>query len=132
MCARSLTCKSHSMGAKRAVMGRSMRYDVLLAQYQKRNHARQHSECVLCGDAQADMSQGPQWKTRAAKTCWSKPRSTPKRRRRPLWLRSAATSPPIHSRVPSRWVRPSSTGSHPSPCGDATSVRDSSMHSTWP
>jgi SAGA-associated factor 73 len=44
MCARSLTCKSHSMGAKRAVAGRSMRYDLLLAQYQKRNHARQHSE----------------------------------------------------------------------------------------
>jgi SAGA-associated factor 73 len=42
MCARSLTCKSHSMGAKRAVPGRSMPYDVLLAQYQKKSHARQH------------------------------------------------------------------------------------------
>lgn len=42
MCARSLTCKSHSMGAKRAVPGRSMPYDMLLAQYQKKSHARQH------------------------------------------------------------------------------------------
>ncbi|KAF2201727.1 SCA7-domain-containing protein [Delitschia confertaspora ATCC 74209] len=39
-CARSLTCKSHSMGLKRAVPGRSLPYDMLLAQYQKRNHAR--------------------------------------------------------------------------------------------
>jgi SAGA-associated factor 73 len=69
MCARSLTCKSHSMGAKRAVMGRSMRYDVLLAQYQKRNHARQHSECApLCYSLKANAIQGPPWKTRAAKT----------------------------------------------------------------
>ncbi|CUM62607.1 uncharacterized protein PRCAT00000160001 [Priceomyces carsonii] len=39
-CARSLTCKTHSMGAKRAVMGRSAPYDVLLQQYQKRNQAK--------------------------------------------------------------------------------------------
>lgn len=39
-CARSLTCKTHSMGAKRAVPGRSAPYDVLLQQYQKRNQAR--------------------------------------------------------------------------------------------
>jgi SCA7, zinc-binding domain len=43
-CARSLTCKSHSMGAKRAVPGRSLPYDMLLAQYQKKNQARQQSE----------------------------------------------------------------------------------------
>jgi SCA7, zinc-binding domain len=42
-CARSLTCKSHSMGAKRAVPGRSLPYDMLLAQYQKKNQARQQS-----------------------------------------------------------------------------------------
>ncbi|OLL23254.1 SAGA-associated factor 73 [Neolecta irregularis DAH-3] len=41
MCARSLTCKTHSMGAKRAVMGRSMPYDQLLAQYQRKNQAKQ-------------------------------------------------------------------------------------------
>lgn len=42
-CARSLTCKSHSMGAKRSVMGRSQPYDVLLAAYQKKNQAKQQS-----------------------------------------------------------------------------------------
>jgi hypothetical protein len=31
MCTRSLTCKAHSMGAKRPVMGRSKHYDVPLA-----------------------------------------------------------------------------------------------------
>lgn len=39
-CARSLTCKTHSMGAKRAVPGRSAPYDVLLQQYQKMNQAK--------------------------------------------------------------------------------------------
>lgn len=39
-CARSLTCKTHSMGAKRAVLGRSAPYDVLLQQYQKMNQAK--------------------------------------------------------------------------------------------
>lgn len=39
-CARSLTCKTHLMGAKRAVPGRSAPYDVLLQQYQKRNQAK--------------------------------------------------------------------------------------------
>jgi len=43
-CARSLTCKSHSMGAKRAVPGRSLPYDMLLAAYQKKNQAKQQSE----------------------------------------------------------------------------------------
>jgi SAGA-associated factor 73 len=41
LCARSLTCKSHSMGSKRAVPGRSAPYDILLAQYQKKNQAKQ-------------------------------------------------------------------------------------------
>lgn len=39
-CARSLTCKTHSMGAKRSVPGRSKPYDVLLAAYQKRNQIK--------------------------------------------------------------------------------------------
>lgn len=43
-CARSLTCKSHSMGAKRAVPGRSLPYDILLASYQKKNQAKQQSK----------------------------------------------------------------------------------------
>lgn len=46
-CARSLTCKSHSMGAKRAVPGRSLPYDMLLAAYQKKNQAKQQSESRL-------------------------------------------------------------------------------------
>ena len=40
-CARSLTCKSHSMGLKRSVPGRSLPYDQLLANYQKKNQAKQ-------------------------------------------------------------------------------------------
>ncbi|KAL0089409.1 SCA7, zinc-binding domain-containing protein [Phycomyces blakesleeanus] len=39
-CTRSLTCKSHSMGAKRAVANRSQPYDVLLAAYQKKSIGR--------------------------------------------------------------------------------------------
>jgi hypothetical protein len=46
-CARSLTCKSHPMGAKRSVPGRSLPYDVLLAQYQKKNQAKQQSTLPL-------------------------------------------------------------------------------------
>ncbi|KAL8928696.1 MAG: hypothetical protein Q9172_000759 [Xanthocarpia lactea] len=45
-CARSLTCKSHSMGAKRGVPGRSMPYDFLLTQYQKKNQAKQQSKSL--------------------------------------------------------------------------------------
>lgn len=47
-CARSLTCKSHSMGAKRAVPGRSLPYDMLLQAYQKKNQAKQQSMCQIC------------------------------------------------------------------------------------
>lgn len=43
LCARSLTCKSHSMGAKRAVRGRSAPYDVLLVNYQKKNQVKMAS-----------------------------------------------------------------------------------------
>ncbi|KAF2763455.1 SCA7-domain-containing protein [Pseudovirgaria hyperparasitica] len=45
-CARSLTCKSHSMGLKRAVPGRSLPYDVLLQQYQKKNQAKQQRAAI--------------------------------------------------------------------------------------
>ncbi|KAJ5745694.1 hypothetical protein N7520_010876 [Penicillium odoratum] len=51
-CARSLTCKSHSMGAKRAVPGRSLPYDMLLQQYQKKNQARQQKAAI---DANAPL-----------------------------------------------------------------------------
>ncbi|KAH9945727.1 SCA7-domain-containing protein [Amylocystis lapponica] len=37
-CSRSLTCKSHSMGAKRAVQGRSKPYDELLLQWNRLNN----------------------------------------------------------------------------------------------
>lgn len=46
-CARSLTCKSHSMGAKRSVPGRTLPYDMLLQQYQKKNQARQQSKLTV-------------------------------------------------------------------------------------
>ncbi|KAL9106244.1 MAG: hypothetical protein Q9227_008712 [Pyrenula ochraceoflavens] len=45
-CARSLTCKSHSMGAKRSVPGRSLPYDQLLQNYQKKNQARQQKAAL--------------------------------------------------------------------------------------
>ncbi|KAI0199985.1 SCA7, zinc-binding domain-containing protein [Astrocystis sublimbata] len=53
-CARSLTCKSHSMGAKRAVAGRSLPYDMLLAAYQKKNQAKQQKAAL---DANAPMEE---------------------------------------------------------------------------
>ncbi|KAF8892105.1 SCA7, zinc-binding domain-containing protein [Infundibulicybe gibba] len=37
-CSRSLTCKTHSMGAKRAVQGRSKKYDELLVEWQRANN----------------------------------------------------------------------------------------------
>ncbi|KAF7309665.1 hypothetical protein MIND_00337600 [Mycena indigotica] len=37
-CSRSLTCKSHSMGAKRAVEGRSRKYDDLLIEWQRKHN----------------------------------------------------------------------------------------------
>ncbi|CAR27287.1 hypothetical protein ZYGR_0I05610 [Zygosaccharomyces rouxii] len=39
-CARSLTCKSHSMGAKRSVNGRNQPFDVLLAAYHKQHQTK--------------------------------------------------------------------------------------------
>ncbi|KAF7891508.1 uncharacterized protein EAF02_001833 [Botrytis sinoallii] len=51
-CARSLTCKSHSMGAKRAVPGRTLPYDMLLSQYQKKNQAKQQKAAI---DANAPL-----------------------------------------------------------------------------
>ena len=54
MCARSLTCKSHAMGAKRAVPGRSLPYDKLLAQYQKKNQAKQQKAALASAAPLAD------------------------------------------------------------------------------
>ncbi|SMN19012.1 similar to Saccharomyces cerevisiae YGL066W SGF73 SAGA complex subunit [Maudiozyma saulgeensis] len=39
-CARSLTCKSHSMGAKRAVEGRTKTFDELLANYHREHQTK--------------------------------------------------------------------------------------------
>ncbi|KAF7294463.1 SCA7 domain-containing protein [Mycena kentingensis (nom. inval.)] len=39
-CSRSLTCKSHSMGAKRAVEGRSRKYDDLLLEWQRKHNPK--------------------------------------------------------------------------------------------
>jgi SAGA-associated factor 73 len=61
-CARSLTCKSHSMGAKRAVVGRSLPYDMLLAAYQKKNQAKQQKAALDANapiDDEEDAHGGP-------------------------------------------------------------------------
>ncbi|RKF55024.1 putative saga complex component [Erysiphe neolycopersici] len=60
-CARSLTCKSHSMGAKRAVAGRSLPYDFLLAAYQKKNQAKQQKAAINANAPleDDDPTQGP-------------------------------------------------------------------------
>ncbi|KAI8976752.1 SCA7, zinc-binding domain-containing protein [Pilobolus umbonatus] len=46
-CTRSLTCKSHSMGLKRAVEGRSQAYDILLAAYQKKAIGRPNGKEIV-------------------------------------------------------------------------------------
>ncbi|KAK4987865.1 SAGA complex subunit Sgf73 [Elasticomyces elasticus] len=58
-CARSLTCKSHSMGAKRSVPGRSRRYDQLLAEYQRKNQAKLQKQALESNAAPLDELDGP-------------------------------------------------------------------------
>ena len=53
-CARSLTCKTHPMGAKRAVPGRSAPYDVLLQRYQKCNQAKLAATNALAAQRRED------------------------------------------------------------------------------
>lgn len=55
VCGRSLTCKSHSMGAKRAVEGRSQPFDVLLADYQKRNQLKSSASKTRVQKAQQNQ-----------------------------------------------------------------------------
>ncbi|KAF7561871.1 hypothetical protein G7046_g2269 [Stylonectria norvegica] len=57
-CARSLTCKSHSMGAKRGVSGRSLPYDMLLAAYQKKNQAKQQKAALDANAPVEDEDEG--------------------------------------------------------------------------
>jgi hypothetical protein len=45
-CARSLTCKSHSMSSKRSVEGRSRPYDVLLGLIQKKPLSGMYTLCI--------------------------------------------------------------------------------------
>lgn len=56
-CGRSLTCKSHSMGAKRAVQGRSQPFDVLLAQYHKKNQLKVGSNSSKTRSKQQQLQQ---------------------------------------------------------------------------
>lgn len=59
LCARSLTCKSHSMGAKRGVLGRSQPYDVLLAAYQRKNQAKQQKAAINASGPHPEEADGP-------------------------------------------------------------------------
>ncbi|KAG4303511.1 hypothetical protein PCK1_000029 [Pneumocystis canis] len=56
LCTRSLTCKSHSMGAKRAVIGRSQPYDILLVHYQKKNQIKQQKAAARASSAFDDYT----------------------------------------------------------------------------
>jgi SAGA-associated factor 73 len=89
-CARSLTCKSHSMGLKRAVPGRTLPYDMLLQQYQKKNHAKQQRKSwygLNCGMKANRRPQVPHWTpTLLCPTTWSpRVRWTLRKRRIPSW-----------------------------------------------
>lgn len=57
-CARSLTCKTHSMGAKRAVQGRSASYDTLLAAYQRKNQVKLLAGAALAQAEKDDLAHG--------------------------------------------------------------------------
>jgi hypothetical protein len=46
-CQRSLTCKTHSMSAKRAVIGRSRAYDDLLAAYHQKKQLVKRIQCCI-------------------------------------------------------------------------------------
>jgi SAGA-associated factor 73 len=97
-CARSLTCKSHSMGLKRAVPGRSLPYDMLLQQYQKKNQAKQQRKScrklVLHRDQGINVSiQVLHWTpTPLCQRIWSpQEQSTRKKKRKPSWQLSYVT-----------------------------------------
>lgn len=56
LCSRSLTCKSHSMSAKRSVPGRSRPYDILLVHYQKKNKIKQQKAATMASSVYEDYS----------------------------------------------------------------------------
>lgn len=96
-CARSLTCKSHSMGLKRAVPGRSLPYDMLLAQYQKKNQAKLQRKHIFVTYVQLDLTQRQaplSMPTRPSqKTSSPQALSTPTKKKTASWL-------PSHDIVP--------------------------------
>ncbi|KAG1209197.1 hypothetical protein G6F69_006559 [Rhizopus microsporus] len=51
-CTRSITCKTHSMSAKRAVEGRSQPYNVLLAAYQKKPVIKSIGNDIVLNDSE--------------------------------------------------------------------------------
>jgi hypothetical protein len=128
-CARSLTCKSHSMGLKRAVPGRSLPYDMLLAQYQKKNQAKQQREYLYCVLVDVIL-------TRCR--CRHRRQRSPPRRSRALWRcrfrrrerqhhgRPCTPPPPsprnLHTRLPALEIPIHSHERH-----DTVRTR----HSTW-
>lgn len=65
-CMRSLTCKQHSMGAKRAVVGRSAPYDVLLSNYHRQHQVRQAQLSVSAAQA-AQLESDQEQELRAQK-----------------------------------------------------------------
>ena len=58
-CSRSLTCKTHSMSAKRAVPGRSLPYDVMLADWQRANRDRDAAKGVAGSSKKDAAHAGP-------------------------------------------------------------------------
>lgn len=98
-CARSLTCKSHSMGLKRAVPGRSLPYDMLLAQYQKKNQAKQQRKFsqppTYLSTANSFPQAPPSMPTPPSPKTSSPPAPlTPTKKKTPSWPLSRATVPP--------------------------------------
>lgn len=85
-CARSLTCKSHSMGAKRAVPGRSLPYDMLLQAHQKQNQARQQSKSFFVIYEPEAETNSPTNENRGSHRC-QRPTTRRHGKRRPNRLR---------------------------------------------
>lgn len=115
-CARSLTCKSHSMGAKRGVPGRSLPYDMLLQAYQKKNQARQQSTCffiVVCCDGDGDygankLQRRPSTPMLRCKRTWKTMAPwTRTKRKTASWLLSAVPTPNPWPPIPSSRPRTS-------------------------
>ena len=64
-CGRSLCCKRHSMNAMRAVPGRPLPYDMLLATYRKKNWAKQQKAAIDANAPLGDEDEANQAAVRA-------------------------------------------------------------------